>query len=229
MNLFEPLVQAIVKRFPELKADDLQFAPPPNLDAGDVALRTFVAAKKTGSTPPALAKRIADEVPFGPEVSAVEIAGPYVNFRLDRGRFARIVVSSVLAQRELYGSAGFGTGQKLLIEHTSINPNASPHVGRARNAIYGDTLARLFRFEGYDVDVHYYVNDIGRQIGLLVLHCGDLAGMTFDDVLDAYVAANEKAEADEEFAGGGKEKLVTMEGGEHGNAREYCKCMDICE
>lgn len=228
MNLFASLAKPILDQLPELEADDLQFAPPPNLEAGDVALRTFLAAKKLGAPPPAIAKRIAEEVSFGPEVAAVEIAGPYLNFRLDRGRFARAVVSDVYARGSQYGSGGFGQGHKLLIEHTSINPNASPHVGRARNAIYGDTLARLFRFEGYDVDVHYYVNDIGRQIGLLVLYCGDVTGMTFDAVLDAYVAANEKADADPEFAAAGYELLAKMEQGDSETAARFRAVVDLC-
>lgn len=228
MNLYASLARPILERHPELAPEDLQFAPPPNLDAGDVALRTFVAAKKIGTPPPQFAKQLADEVAFGPEVAAVDVAGPYLNFRLDRGRFARVIVGDVLQQRARYGSGSFGAGHKLLIEHTSINPNASPHVGRARNAIYGDTLARLFRFEGYDVDVHYYVNDIGRQIGLLVLYCEDFSGMTFDDVLDAYVAANEKAERDPEFAAAGYELLARMEQGDPRTAARFRAVVDLC-
>ena len=59
------------------------------------------------------------------------------------------------------------------MEHTSINPNASPHLGRARNAWIGDTLVRLLRFEGYRLEVRFFVNDVGRQIALLVLGVGD--------------------------------------------------------
>ena len=56
--------------------------------------------------------------------------------------------------------------------------------------MFGDSLTRLFRFEGFAADVHYYVNDIGRQIGLLVLHAENFDAMSFDEILDAYVAAN---------------------------------------
>lgn len=228
MNFFASLARPILDQLPDLASDDLQFAPAPNLEAGDVALRTFVAAKKLGIAPPALAKQVMEEVSFGPEVTGIEVSGPYVNFRLDRGRLARTVTADIFARNGRYGSTSVGAGHKLLIEHTSINPNASPHVGRARNAIYGDTLARLFRFEGYDVDVHYYVNDIGRQIGLLVLYCEDLLGMTFDDVLEAYVAANAKADADVAFSNAGYELLAKMEEGDSETAARFRAVVDLC-
>lgn len=228
MNLYHSLATAISETIPDIAAEDLQFAPPPNTDAGDVALRTFVAAKNAGIAPPVLAGRIASEVSFGSEVSAVEVSGPYVNFRLDRAAFAKRIVTDILNEGEDYGATKSGAGQQVLIEHTSINPNASPHVGRARNAMYGDTLARLFRFDGYDVEVHYYVNDMGRQIGLLVLYCDDLSSMTFDDVLEAYVAANAKAEADEAFAEAGYALLARMEQGDPSAAEGFREVVDLC-
>ena len=64
----------------------------------------------------------------------------------------------------------------------------------------GDSLARLMRFEGHEVEVHYYVNDMGRQIGLLVLVASELEDITFDQILAAYVESNQRAQEDPEFA-----------------------------
>ncbi len=214
MKPFEFLDGPIRARFPELSAEDITFAAAPRLEVGDVALRTFSAAKKLGMAPADFAKAVASGVTFGPEVRAVAPAGPYLNFTLDRGMVARGIVSAVLGEGGQFGSNSSGAGRRLLIEHTSINPNASPHVGRARNAMIGDTLVRLFRFERYGVEVHYYVNDMGRQIGLLVLSCGDPEALSFDAMLDLYVEANARAEHDAAFAEEGYRQLALMEQGD---------------
>ncbi|MCX5757419.1 MAG: hypothetical protein NTU83_02700, partial [Candidatus Hydrogenedentes bacterium] len=134
MNLFEPLAERICAAFPELVRADLAFVPAPNLELGDVALRTFEAARKLKLAPPQLAARIAKEVAFGPKVKSVATAGPYCNFRLDRGIIARRVVTGVLAEGRRCGAGGMGANQGVVIEHTGIKPNASPHLGRGRCA-----------------------------------------------------------------------------------------------
>ena len=229
MNPFSSLAECILAEFSELSLDDLDFAPSPNLEVGDVALRTFLAAKKLKMPPPKFAQEVADRVDFGDDVVETNVAGPYLNLKLNRGVIARSVVRTILEEQDAFGSAHSGREQTLLIEHTSINPNASPHVGRARNAMYGDSLVRLFRFEDYDVDVHYYVNDIGRQIGLLVLHTeGKFDSMTFDDILEAYVEANERANEDDAFAEAGYAMLAKMEEGDPEAVEQFGKVTDLC-
>ncbi|MBN2308377.1 MAG: arginine--tRNA ligase [Candidatus Hydrogenedentes bacterium] len=228
MNPFETLSAPILAAFSELEPDDLVFAPPPKLDMGDVALRTFECARKLKMPPPAIAARIANEVAFGPDVAEVSTAGPYVNFKLDRAAFGRAIVAEALGRGAGFGSNGSGAGKRALVEHTSINPNASPHVGRARNAMLGDSIVRLLRFEGYDVEVHYYVNDIGRQIALLVLACDDPASMSFDDMLDVYRAANARAEAEPEFAEQGYALLARIEEGDAETRERFHAITDLC-
>jgi arginyl-tRNA synthetase len=228
VNPFDSLLQPILDHYSELSAGDFQIAPAPNVEMGDVALRAFVAAKKLKMPPPKLIADIQEAVSFGPEVLSLEAAGPYLNFRLDRNLFGNAFVADIVSAGERFGSNGSGEGQSLLIEHTSINPNASPHVGRARNAMIGDSLVRLFRFEDYDVRVHYYVNDMGRQIGLLVLMCDDLESMAFDDVLDAYVQANERADSDPKFAEQGYELLAKMESGDPETQRKFFEVTEHC-
>ncbi len=228
MNLFEPLAACICEAIPGLAPADLPFVPAPNLELGDVALRTFEAARKLKVAPPQLAARIAKEVSFGPEVASVATAGPYVNFRLHRGLVARRVVAGVLGEGRRFGSNGTGAGKRVLIEHTSINPNASPHLGRGRCAMFGDGLTRLLRFEDYDVEVHYYVNDMGRQIGLLVLVCEGREDLTFDQILELYVQANARAEADPAFAREGYELLARMEEGDSETRAKFRSVVDLC-
>lgn len=228
MNPFKTLAEPILAAYEDLEEDDLDFGPSPKLEVGDVALRTFVAAKKLNLKPPQFAAAIAEQVNFGDSVVTATPAGPYLNFRLNRSAFAKEIVGAVLREGAHFGSNDIGAGRKLLIEHTSINPNASPHVGRARNAMFGDSITRLFRFEGYAADVHYYVNDIGRQIGLLVLHAENFDTMSFDEILDAYVAANQRAEHDPEFAAQGYALLAKMEEGDPETAQRFYAITEKC-
>ncbi len=227
LSAFESLLKPIVDAFPGLTLGDVMLVSPPKPDLGDVALRTFEAAKKLGMAPPQLAAAIASNVAFGPEVREATAAGPYVNFRLDRGVFGKGIVGEVLTNAR-YGTNSSGKGIRALVEHTSINPNADPHVGRARNAMIGDALVRLLRFEDYDVEVHYYVNDMGRQIGLLVLACPEPQKMSFDEVLQVYVDANRRAETDPEFAEQGYALLARMEEGDEDTRRRFHEVTDLC-
>jgi len=228
VNLFSTVTESILNAYPELEAGDLVFGTPPNLGMGDVAIPMFLPARKLRTAPPKLAAEAAEKVPFGPEVLKSSAAGPYLNLSLDRSATGGRIVNAVLEQGDRFGSNGSGTGRRMLIEHTSINPNASPHVGRGRCAMIGDSMTRLFRLEGFDVEVHYYVNDMGRQIGLLVLIADEIANLDFNGILDAYVRANARAEADPEFAARGYELLVKMEGGDPDAQRRFKAVTDLC-
>ena len=105
------------------------------------------------------------------------------------------MIDRILKEKENYGS--LLVREKALIEHTSINPNASPHLGRIRNAIIGDILARLLRFHHYKTEVHYYVNDVSKQIALMLL--GFKGNETFDEMLSLYVKMNKALEENPEL------------------------------
>lgn len=228
MNPFAVLAAPLCEAFPGLEPGDIGFGAPPKLDLGDLAVHLFIAGRKLGMAPAKLAAEIAAKVDFGPRVVAAQPAGPYLNLKLDRSAFAREIVGEILARAGKFGANALGAGKTALIEHTSINPNASPHVGRARNAMIGDSLARLFRFEDHEVTIHYYVNDIGRQIGLLVLVAADKQDLAFDQILQLYVDANQRAEDDEAFAAQGYELLVRMEEGDPETARRFRSVVDVC-
>ncbi|MCD6308140.1 MAG: arginine--tRNA ligase, partial [Candidatus Latescibacteria bacterium] len=165
---------------------------------------------------------------FPPVVTKVTQVGPYLNFKLDRAAFATALIGEAVGDGDSYGSDGSGRGRRVLLEHTSINPNASPHIGRARNGLIGDAIARLFRFQGYDVDVHYYVNDMGKQIGLLALQVEGREEPGFDDILEEYVAANARASADPSFEAKGLDLLRKMEDGDPDVKATFTRLVDIC-
>ncbi|MBI3119647.1 MAG: arginine--tRNA ligase, partial [Candidatus Hydrogenedentes bacterium] len=200
MKIFDSILDPLRALYPELASADLPLTAPPSLEHGDIAVPFFLAAKRLKQAPPKLAADAAARAKFSDLVREAAAAGPYLNLCLHRSRAARVILEHILATADRFGAGNTGQGLHAVIEHTSINPNASPHLGRARCAMIGDSISRLFRFEGYDVEVHYYVNDMGRQIGLLVLMADEVESLSFDEILDAYVRANARAEEDPAFA-----------------------------
>ena len=115
----------------------------------------FVIAKLLKQNPVQIAARLAQTVALPAGVARVEAMGPYLNFFLDPGAFVRAVVEAPFSPEPQLG--------KVVIEHTSVNPNKELHVGHLRNVVLGDSLARVFRAAGYTVEVQNYIDDTGRQ------------------------------------------------------------------
>jgi arginyl-tRNA synthetase len=137
---------------------------------GDLALPCFPFAKQLGEAPDAIASRIAVAMDTSsPAISEVTASGGYLNIRADIGWLA----SRLLSPDALEKMGG------IFIEHTSANPNGPFHVGRARNAVLGDTLVRMHRAAGYDVTAEYYVDDMGKQVGIL---CWALENLSEEEV-----------------------------------------------
>jgi arginyl-tRNA synthetase len=127
-----------------------------------------------------------------------------------------------------YGSLSLGKGKKILVEHTSINPNASPHVGRARNALIGDSIVRILKFQDYKVETHYFVNDIGKQIAMLIMGAKRKKKITFNDLLKIYVDINEKAKKDPKIEEEVFSLLNKLENGDSDVKKQFKDIVDIC-
>ncbi|MCX8066145.1 MAG: arginine--tRNA ligase [Candidatus Hydrogenedentes bacterium] len=228
LHIVEDLKTTIIERFPEISEEEVNISSPPDLRFGDIAVPLFVLAKKLGVSFSGIGEKIIGVIRDLSYIDRAELVGGYLNLFLKRNLYARETLIEIFSKKEKYGSVGLGKEKKALIEHTSINPNASPHVGRARNAMIGDSLSRLLKFEGYDTEVHYYVNDMGRQIGLLVLIADELEGLDFNGILDAYVKANRRAEEDEEFAKRGYDLLAKMEEGDEETRKKFYRVTELC-
>ncbi len=170
-------------------------AVPPDASMGDFAFPCFTLSKQYKKSPVEISVELQAKVKPGKLIEKAEAKGPYLNFFINQLALAEDAITAVLRQKEKYGSLQL-RGKKALIEHTSINPNASPHVGRARNAIIGDSITRILRFHGYRTEVHYFVNDVGKQIAMLVLGCRDKKKLSFNGLLSEYIKINEQVEKD---------------------------------
>jgi arginyl-tRNA synthetase len=147
----------------DLPADDLGIERPP--EGVDAVLASNVAyrlAGEAGAPPPEIAAEIAAAIDPPAYVDRVESDGAYVNFYPGEQYFAETLGAAVEGD---YGRLD-DRETSLVVEHTSANPTGPIHVGRARNPIIGDALARLLEYAGYDVERHYYVNDAGRQMAV---------------------------------------------------------------
>ncbi len=117
-------------------------------------------------SPRAIAERIVADLPKE-RFTKVEIAGPgFINFFVDKRYLLQLIPRIVMA-KETYGSSDIGLGKKIDLEYVSANPTGILHLGHARGAAYGDSMARILTFAGYDVTREYYINDGGNQMNNL--------------------------------------------------------------
>ena len=145
--------------------EEIRIEEPPNPNLGDVASSvSFQLAKQLKRSPMDITNDILAVIKIPEIFKKVDAKGPYINFFADYDQFSKIVLNSV---KEDYGKLE-DKNRKIILEHTSANPNGPLHIGHIRNSIIGDSLARVLKSAGYDVETQYYVNDMGRQIAMIV-------------------------------------------------------------
>lgn len=223
--LFDIVANQFVKIIDVAKDDILKnLECPPEAHMGDVAFPCFVLSKKLKNSPIAIANELKDKIINLNDdcFEKIDVVNGYLNFFINRkhvlNKFLKLYENNLLLGEKKH------INEKALIEHTSINPNASPHIGRARNAMIGDASARLLKFLGYDTTVHYFVNDIGKQIALLVYYTEGKSNITFNDLLNLYVSANEELKENPEI----EEKVfLLLHEMENGNLQVFDKFSNI--
>lgn len=149
---------------------------------GDLTLPCFPFASVLRMAPQAIADELADSFPPLDALLSVSSVNGYLNFKAH----PEWLVNAILSEQIYVGNAlenSGKTGERVLLEHTSANPNGPFHVGRARNAILGDTLVRLHRLHGDDVRAEYYVDDMGKQVGVLAWALENLSKEDVENLL----------------------------------------------
>jgi len=149
----------------DFPTDDLGIEEPPgDVDAVLASSVAYRLAGEASARPPEVAGQVADTIDAADltYIDAVRTQGPYVNFLPSDAYLAGTLKA---AQEDDYGHLE-DRETSVVVEHTSANPTGPVHVGRARNPIIGDAVARVLEYAGYDVERHYYVNDAGRQIAV---------------------------------------------------------------
>lgn len=202
MSDFENEVRvAVSEALAAMGAADVAFpVEASNMENVDLAVPCFSMAKALRKAPQAIADELAGTIQPSGLIATVSSVNGFLNFCIDSAAMVSGVLSEVISKGACYGTMA-PTGVRVNVEHTSTNPTGPIHVGRARNPVIGDTLARCLKRCGHDVTTEYYVNDVGKQVVILtwgVNNCPDGPVRNgddshFDDGLKAaYAAACEK-------------------------------------
>ncbi|MEX2477066.1 MAG: arginine--tRNA ligase [Gracilimonas sp.] len=166
--LVEIIAEAL-KQFELKESPEIQIEEPNHPDHGDASSNiAMMLARPLKNNPRAIAQQIVDGLEYDEnKISAVEIAGPgFINFRFaDDYLFESL--GEILNSGEAFGQTDTNKGKRVLIEFVSANPTGPLTVGHGRNAVLGDTVARLLEWTGAEVEREYYFNDAGRQMRVL--------------------------------------------------------------
>ena len=230
MNYKEYLTELITNL--GIDKDLIEISIPPKEGMGDYCLPCFKVKVNDLKDPHEKAQYILNKLNIDNEViSNAFVIGPYLNFNINKQTLSKSILERIESLKEKYGSTNEGIGKSLLIEHTSINPNASPHIGRSRNSIIGDFLVRLYKFNGYEIDREYFINDIGKQIAMLLIAVkkySDINSVTFDEMLSLYIKINDEAKKNESIEKEVFKYLNELENGNDIVRNEFKSITDIC-
>jgi len=178
MNLFSDIRVLVIDALTDMQTagtlpPGLDYAavavePPRDPAHGDMATNAaMVLAKPAGLAPRVIAEALAARLAADPRVVMAEPAGPgFLNLRLADGVWQGVVVAALRAGAD-YGRSTLGQGARVNVEFVSANPTGPMHVGHVRGAVFGDALARLLAFAGWQVTREYYINDGGAQVDVL--------------------------------------------------------------
>lgn len=165
-------VRDFLRRQYDVDLANIVIEQPPKVELGEYALPlAFELARKLRKAPRKIAEEIVAGIGDVPGFDKFEVAGAgYINARLKRGEAAaELMKSPPSAKTGPKGWATEGGKGKVIVEHSSINPNKAAHIGHLRNAILGDTFVRLLRSRGREVDVQNYIDNTGVQVADVVV------------------------------------------------------------
>lgn len=177
MNLFTDIRALVISALDRLAADGVlpggldtaavAVEPPRDAGHGDMATNAaMVLAKPAGLQPRAIAEALVPLLTADPRISEASVAGPgFLNLRLAPAVWQGVVRAALSTPG--YGRSDLGAGRRVNVEYVSANPTGPLHVGHTRGAVFGDALASLLAFAGYDVTREYYINDGGAQVDVL--------------------------------------------------------------
>lgn len=178
MNLFADIHGLVLETLRGLMAEgvlpdgldlkNVTVEPPRDPAHGDMATNAaLVLAKPAGIKPREIAEILGERLISDPRLDVADIAGAgFLNLRLSSSVWTGLA-GEIIEAGEAFGRSEMGEGQKVNVEYVSVNPTGPLHVGHTRGAVFGDALASLLAYAGYDVTREYYINDGGGQVDVL--------------------------------------------------------------
>ena len=191
-NLKLDIIKSIKDKYDlDINENDVFFDTPKDKLHGDYSINIAMRlAKPLRKAPIIIANEIIENIDNNKNhLEKVEVLNGFINFFIDK-KYLSNVVFKINAEKDNYGNSNYGKGKKVDIEYVSANPTGFLHVGHCRGAAYGDSLARIYKKAGFDVNREYYINDGGNQIENLVksiyARYNELYGLPFELDDDCY-------------------------------------------
>ena len=193
---------------------------PPDEKLGDLAFPCFPLAKVMRKAPPVIAQELAEQLSTDEYIERVDAVGGYLNFFYDRSVFISDTINAARKAGEAWGKSTMGEGKTVLVEYSSPNIAKPFHIGHLFSTAVGNSLARIYKFLGYDVKSLNHLGDWGTQFGKLISaykHWGDAGTIEKDpinELLKIYVKFHEEAEKHPELEDEAREYFKKLENGD---------------
>ncbi|MFL0250767.1 arginine--tRNA ligase [Clostridium neuense] len=227
----------IAEKVKEIVSMDLEILErlieiPPKPEMGDFALPCFQFAKIMRKAPNMIAEELSKNIKIE-GVEKVENLGPYLNFFVDKGTYSKSAIENILSENEKYGSSALGEGKNVTVEFSSPNIAKPFHVGHLFSTAIGNSLYRIFDFEGYNCIRINHLGDWGTQFGKLIcaykkwVNEEDLEKEPIKELLRIYVKFHEEAEKDPSLEDEGREYFKKLEDGEKEEVELWTKFRNL--
>lgn len=193
---------------------------PPEERLGDLAFPCFPLAKVMRKAPPIIAQELAEQLSSDEYIDRVDAVGGYLNFFYDRGVFISGTIKSARDAGDDWGKSDIGNGKTVLVEYSSPNIAKPFHIGHLFSTAVGNSLSRIYKFLGYDVQSLNHLGDWGTQFGKLISaykrwgNPTDIEKDPINELLKIYVKFHEEAETHPELEDEAREYFKKLEDGD---------------
>ena len=204
----------------ELEAIEKAVETPPDEKLGDLAFPCFPLAKVMRKAPPIIAQELKEQLSSDETIAQVDAVGGYLNFFFNKAMFISDTVTAARKAGEDWGKSEMGNGKTVLVEYSSPNIAKPFHIGHLFSTAVGNSLARIYKFLGYDVESLNHLGDWGTQFGKLISaykRWGDAKLIEKDpinELLKIYVKFHEEAEKDPSLEDEAREYFKKLEDGD---------------
>ena len=225
MNAFVDRIRDALAAATGLPAAELRIEQPRDPAMGDLAFPCFPLAKALKKAPPAIAGELAAKLGATLKGVTAVAAGPYINFKIDRGELARVVLGEIAEKGPAYGHSKIGAGKTIVVDLSSPNIAKPMSVGHLRSTDIGAAIQRLHDALGYKTVGINHIGDWGSQFGKLVAAVErwgdtvDLEGEPIKSLLELYVRFHKEEEGDPALAERARKAFQELESGAEGKVR----------
>ena len=219
-KIAEAIAAAVAEKYPAATVTAAEIGTmleyPPDPAMGDLAFPCFKLSRALRAAPPQIAAALSASVTCA-EIGKIEVAGGYLNFFIDRARFAARVIDTVAREGDMYGSPRTGEGKTVVLDYSSPNVAKPFHIGHLGTTVIGHSLKLLHEFAGYHCIGINHLGDWGTQFGKLIVAYRkwgsreEVERGEIDELVRLYVRFHEEAEKDETLGDAARAEFTKLE------------------